>query len=92
MSKSEAQIQKEILKFLRNLPQCRPFKIITANERGVPDIICCLKGRFICFEVKRTGAKPTQLQDAQKERIIYAGGQVYIVTSLEEVKNIIERI
>jgi hypothetical protein len=77
---------------LRSLPWCRPFKIIAANERGVPDIICCLDGKFIGFEVKRPGAKPTRLQDAQRERIISAGGQAHIVTSLDEVKNIIERI
>ena len=90
MSKVENYIQKQILTFLRVLPRCRPFKVIAANERGVPDIICCLDGRFIGFEVKRPAAKPTRLQEAQRDRIISAGGQVYIVTSLDDVKNIIE--
>ena len=88
MSKSESNIQKQILQFLQSLPWCQPFKIIAANERGVPDIICCFNGRFIGFEVKRPGAKPTQLQEAQHNRIISAGGQVHIVTSLDEVKKI----
>ena len=92
MSKVEAYIQKEILQYLRSLPQCRPFKIIVANERGVPDIICCLNGRFVGFEVKRPGAKPTRIQDAQRERIGVAGGTVYVVTSLDDTKNIIENV
>jgi len=91
MSKAEAYIQKEILQYLRSLPQCRPFKVIVANERGVPDIICCLNGLFIGFEVNRPGAKPTRLQDVQRQRIHCAGGEVYIVTSLDEVKNIITK-
>jgi hypothetical protein len=66
-----------------------PFKIIAANERGVPDIICCLNSRFVGFEVKRPGAKPTRIQDAQRERIVAAGGDVYVVTSLDGVKKII---
>jgi hypothetical protein len=92
MSKTESYIQKQILQFLRSLPWCRPFKIIAANERGVPDIICCLNGRFIAFEVKRPGAKPTQLQDVQHQRIVSAGGKVHIVTSLDEVKKIVASI
>ena len=90
MSKVEAYIQKEILQYLRSLPRCVPFKIIAANERGVPDIICCLNGQFVGFEVKRPGAKPTRIQDAQRDRIFAAGGDVYVVTSLDSVKQIIE--
>ena len=92
MSKLESQIQKEILKYLRSLPQCLPFKIIAANERGVPDILCCMNGQFIGFEIKRPGGKPTKIQDAQRQRIISAGGQAHVVTSLEDIKQIIERI
>jgi hypothetical protein len=92
MPRLEAVIQKEILQYLRNLPLCVPFKIIAANERGVPDIICCLNSRFVGFEVKRPGAKPTRIQDAQRERIAAAGGVVYVVTSMADTRNIIANI
>ena len=56
---------------------------------GVPDIICCYKGRFIALEVKAPDGKATALQDATIRRIIGAGGIARIVRSLEEVKEII---
>ena len=41
---------------------------------GVPDLICCYKGRFIALEVKTPDGKPTALQDATIKKIREAGG------------------
>ena len=41
---------------------------------GVPDILGCFKGRFVAFEVKRPGCKPTKLQLYVIGRIQTAGG------------------
>ena len=54
-----------------------------------PDIICCLDGRFLSFEVKTESGKPTKLQEATIRKIISAGGTALIVRSVDEVKAVI---
>lgn len=46
---------------------------------GVPDVICCYKGRFFGFECKAGGGKPTTLQEINIEAIRKAGGTAIIV-------------
>lgn len=59
---------------------------------GIPDIIVCYKGKFIAFECKRPGARPTILQKITLNKITKAKGIAKIVTSVEEVQEIIENI
>ena len=59
---------------------------------GIPDIIVCYKGKFIAFECKRPGGKPTILQKITLNKINKAKGIAVVVTSLEQVKDIIENI
>jgi Holliday junction resolvase len=46
---------------------------------GVPDVICCYKGRFFGFECKAGSNKPTTLQDINIEAIRKAGGYALVV-------------
>jgi len=62
------------------------YKIEVANERGVPDLLCCVKGHFVGIEIKGRGDKITAIQVAQAERIITARGNSYVVKSLEDFK------
>ena len=41
---------------------------------GVPDIVCCLDGRFIGIEVKAGSGKPTALQEKNLDEIMQKGG------------------
>lgn len=59
---------------------------------GIPDIIVCYKGKFIAFECKRPGARPTILQKITLNKITRAKGIAKVVTSVEEVQEIIENI
>lgn len=59
---------------------------------GIPDLIVCYKGKFIAFEVKRPGGKPTLLQKITLNKIEKAKGIAKIVTSVEQVKSIIENL
>lgn len=52
---------------------------------GLPDIIGCYNGRFVAFEVKRTGGKLTALQAAFLDKIRTAGGIAQVVYSRENV-------
>lgn len=56
------------------------------QQAGIPDLLCCVEGRFVALEVKLpTGNHPvSRLQAAQLERIDRAGGIAYVVRSPAE--------
>ena len=56
---------------------------------GVPDIICCYKGRFLGLEAKLSGGKLTALQKRALERINRAGGLARRVESVDDVRDVI---
>jgi hypothetical protein len=91
--KSESQIQAAILRFLRTLgPLCWAIKAAVCNERGVPDILCCYKGRFVGFEVKTAKGKISGPQRTQNERIRRACGRAVVVRSVEDVQTVLKHI
>ena len=55
---------------------------------GVPDIICCYKGRFIGIECKAGKGKTTALQEKNIAQIIAQGGLALVVNedNIEEVR------
>ena len=59
---------------------------------GVPDIICCYKGRFLGLEVKLPSGKLTELQKRAIEKINRAGGIACRVESVEDVRAVIARV
>ena len=56
---------------------------------GVPDIICCYRGRFLGLEAKLPGGRLTALQERALGRINRAGGLARRVESVDDVKAII---
>ena len=56
---------------------------------GIPDIICCYKGRFLGLEAKLSGGKLTALQKRALERINRAGGLARRVESVDDVRDVI---
>ena len=62
------------------------------GTNGVPDIICCYKGRFLGLECKLPGGRLTELQKRAIEKINRAGGIACRVESVEDVKRVIERV
>ncbi len=59
---------------------------------GLPDIICCIAGRFVAFEVKTPGSKPTKLQEAMIKKIRAAGGVAHVVHSVDDAVAVISKI
>lgn len=62
------------------------------GRSGVPDIICCYKGKFIAIECKAGKNKPTALQEKELAEIRSAGGITLVirednVNELEEILN-----
>ncbi len=64
----------------------------TYGTSGVPDIICCYKGRFLGLEVKLPTGRLTELQKRAIRKINQAGGIACRVESVEDVKRVIEQV
>ena len=90
----EKDIVKAILKYLKTVPNCFSWKEHGGmyGTAGIPDIICCYCGRFFAFEVKTETGKLTKLQESTIRKIKEAKGQAFKVTSVEEVKQILEHM
>ena len=87
----EVTIQKNIIRYLKDLGAwCLKVHGSPYQRAGVPDLLCCHEGLFYAFEVKRPGARPTPLQAHELEQVQTAGGTAAVVTSVEDVQNIIE--
>ena len=91
--KSEQTIQSEILKYLKSVG-AYTIKVFAATKSGIPDIICCYKGRFIAIEVKRPETKTnvSPLQVANITMIINAQGEAIVAWDKEMVKTFIDNI
>jgi len=61
------------------------------STSGIPDIICCYRGRFLGLEAKLPGGRLTALQKRALEKINRAGGIAHRVESVEDVKQIIRQ-
>lgn len=62
------------------------------QSQGEPDLICCYKGRFVAFELKVKGNKPSALQLEKIEDIKRAGGIALPVYSINEIKETLYEI
>lgn len=90
----EQNIQKEIIDYISSLGgiAIKQNQIGIYAQAGVPDLLCCVKGRFIAIEVKKPKQKPTPIQNAFLEAISLCGGISFYATSVEEVKNKLSQI
>ena len=61
------------------------------QETGIPDLLCCWHGLFFGIEVKDPNGKPSAIQLAQGARIKKAKGHFIIATSVQDVKDYIEK-
>jgi hypothetical protein len=96
----EKTVVNNVIKYLKSLPDCFCWKQHggACGSSGLPDIICCLNGRFVAFEVKRPAGdgrpagRLTTLQESTIAKINAAKGRAYKVTSLQEVKEIVQNL
>lgn len=91
---TEKTIVNAIIKYLRTFDNCFCFKEHGGvyGTAGIPDVICCYKGRFLAFEVKTEKGKATELQKATISKILQADGIAVIVRSVDEVKAVIQKM
>lgn len=91
---SEKDITNKILKYLKTVPNSFVWKEHGGmyGTAGIPDIICCIDGKFIAFEVKTKTGVLSKLQEITIAKIEDAKGKAYKVTSVNEVIEILENL
>ena len=64
------------------------------GRSGVPDIVACLRGKFIGIECKANGNRPTALQEKNLMEIMNVGGFAVAVdeNGIELFKNLLNQI
>ena len=92
----EASLQSQCLKWLG---EHHPTDVLPANihgggwtEKGFPDVVCCIRGRYVAFELKVGDNQMSSAQRIWKTRILRAGGLHYCPRTLGEFITIVERI
>ena len=55
-----------------------------AMKVGIPDIICCIKGKFVGIEVKQENGHQSAAQKVTCKNIQAAGGEYWLVWSYED--------
>ena len=87
----EKDITAAIMRMLKMVPRCFAWKEHGGmyGTAGIPDVICCLDGRFFAFEVKAPDGVVTKLQERTIHRIKVAGGHAYVVRSVDDVKAVL---
>jgi Holliday junction resolvase len=79
-STPESKVKARAVKQLKALGAYYFFPIGGAyGKAGVPDIICCYRGKFFAFECKAGYNKPTQLQKINIDEIIRCGGTAMVI-------------
>ena len=71
----EKRVKRAVEVMLKNMDVYYFFPPANGYGRsGIPDIICCVNGRFLAIECKAGGNKPTPLQIREIGIIRRAGG------------------
>jgi len=83
MATPESKVKTAVVKIIKKYDAYYFFPATGGYGRsGVPDIICCYKGRFIAIECKANGNVPTELQMREINKINHAGGISFVVDEL----------
>lgn len=72
---NEKQFENKIKNFLK-FHDIWYFKVWGGgySKAGIPDLICCIGGKFVALELKSDTGKPTELQKYNIKKIKESGG------------------
>ncbi len=91
---AERDIVAAILRLLKKTPNCFCWKTHGGpyGTAGIPDIIACINGRFVAFEVKTETGKLSKLQEVTIAKIKEAKGKAFTVRSAAQVSAILKEL
>lgn len=80
----EARVKKRVREILDKFCAANPgyYFFPPANgygRQGIPDVICCIQGKFLAIECKANGGVPTELQNREAFKIQKAGGVTLLI-------------
>ena len=79
-STPEKKVKDKVVKILKQHGVYYFFPATYGMGRsGVPDVICCIRGKFLAIECKANGNKPTALQEREINAIKQAGGVALVI-------------
>lgn len=80
----EAAVKEKVTRALKALGAYYFFPVASPvyGKRGVPDIVCCLRGGFIGIECKAGKNSTTELQDRELAKIRAAGGEAVVCSDV----------
>jgi hypothetical protein len=80
MATPESKVKATVVKLLHKYNAYYFFPATHGYGRsGVPDIVCCVKGKFVAIECKAGKNTATALQDREINRIRTAEGHAMVV-------------
>jgi Holliday junction resolvase len=94
-STPEAKVKASVVKYLKTRgvyyfsPATHGY-----GRSGVPDIICCINGRFLAIECKAGTNQPTELQKREIDKIRAAKGIAAVIRedNLELVEQLVKEL
>jgi Holliday junction resolvase len=79
----ESKVKKQVVEVLKEVGAYYFYPVTGGYGRsGVPDVVACLRGRFIGIECKAGKGKTTALQDKNLHDIEDAGGIPWVVNEV----------
>ena len=90
-STPEKKVKDNCVKLLKSYGAYYFYPVMTGFGRsGIPDIISCVRGKFLAIECKAGDNKTTALQDRELQKINEAGGVSLVInetnlTMLDEI-------
>jgi len=85
----ESKLQKKIIDILEK-NNCYVVKTIVCNRSGIPDLLCCVNGKFVAIEVK-TKTSESKLQEYNRQKIWNAKGYSFVFNE-ENYKTELQKI
>jgi Holliday junction resolvase len=94
-STPEKKVKDKVVKILKERGVYYFFPATGGFGRsGVPDVICCVAGKFLGIECKAGNNKPTELQMREMDKIRAAKGEAVVIneTNLVELDGMLEAL
>jgi hypothetical protein len=78
----EGEVKAKVKEILTRLDVWHFFPAANGYGRSaIPDIICCVQGKFLAIECKKEDLQPTAIQHREMLRIIKSGGSAICINA-----------
>jgi Holliday junction resolvase len=91
----EKKVKKKVTDYLKAASVFWFYPVASGySANGIPDIICCIKGKFVAIECKAGDNKTTAIQEKKINDIRLAGGMAMVINedNLDHMKEVIDEL